>query len=74
MLSTDTHVSIKKLMKSDEGFKHIEHPFDPWHVAKGKLKKICSLRQPKVRIIYQHLITFMPGGNKKLYMLKQTCS
>ena len=49
-------------------------------LLKEYLKKICDskncggLRQQKVRIIYQHLITFMPGGNKKLYMLKQTCS
>ena len=39
MLSTDRHISIKKLMKTDERFKHIEHQFDPWHVAKGILKK-----------------------------------
>ena len=34
----------------------------------------CSLRQKNFRIIYQHLITLMPGGNKKLYVLNQTCS
>ena len=32
---------------------------------------LCSLRQPKVRIIYKHLITFIPDIDKKLYMLKQ---
>ena len=42
MLSTDRHESIKKLMKTDERFKHIEHQFDPWHVAKGILKKIMQ--------------------------------
>ena len=42
MLSTDRQVSIKKLMKTDERFKHIEHQFDPWHVAKGILKKIMQ--------------------------------
>ena len=39
MLSTDQHVSIKKLMKTDERFKHIEHQFDLWHVAKVIRKK-----------------------------------
>ena len=73
-LSTDRHVSIKKLMKADERFKHIEHQFDPWHVAKGILKKIMSSTAKKARNIYQHFITFMPGGNKKPYMLNQTCS
>ena len=42
MLSADRHVSIKKMMKTDERFKHIEHQFDPWHVAKGILKKIMQ--------------------------------
>ena len=74
MLSTDQHLSMKKLMKIDERFKHIEHQFDPWHVVEGYLKKLCNLRQPKVSIIYQYLISFIPGGNKKLCMVKQTCS
>ena len=39
ILSTERHVSRKKLMKTDEKFKHIEHQFDPWHVAKRILKK-----------------------------------
>ena len=73
MLSTDRNLSIKKL-KIDERFKHIKHQFDPWHVAKGYWKKKCNLRQPKVSIIYQYLISFIPGGNKKLCMLQQTCS
>ena len=42
MLSTDRHVTIKYLMKTDERFKHIEHQFDLWHVAKGTLKKIMQ--------------------------------
>ena len=43
-------------------------------LPKEYLKKLGSLWHQKVRIIYQHLIIFMPGGNKTLYMLKQTCS
>ena len=49
MLSTDQQVSIKKLMKTDERFKHIEHQFDPWHVAKGILKKIIQSMATKGR-------------------------
>ena len=47
MLSTDRHVSIKKLMKTDERFKHIERQFDPWHVAKGIFKKIMQSEATK---------------------------
>ena len=60
MQTIDWHVSIKKLMKTDERLKHI--------------KKLCSLRQPKIGVTYQYLVNFMPGGNKKLHLLKQTCS
>ena len=43
-------------------------------LPKEYLKKLCSLQEPTVCIVYQYLITFMPGGSKKLCMLKQTCS
>ena len=43
-------------------------------LPKEYLKKLCSLQKPKVGIIYQYLITFIPGGNKKLCMFKQTRS
>ena len=36
-------------MKTDERFKHIEHQFDPWHVAKGILKKIIQSMATKGR-------------------------
>ena len=42
ILSTDRYVSVKKLIKTDEKFKHIEHRFDQWHVAKGILKMIMQ--------------------------------
>ena len=42
MLSTDQYVSIKRLKKTDERFKYIEHQFDPWHVARGILKKFMQ--------------------------------
>ena len=34
-VSTDRHIQIKKLMSSDERFKHIIYQFDPWHMAKN---------------------------------------
>ena len=74
MLSTDRHVSIKKLMKTDERFNISNVNSIRGMLPKEYLKKMWSLRQPKVGIIYQYLIPFMLGGNKKLCMLKQTCS
>ena len=41
-VSTDQHVQIKQLMKSDPRFKHILHQFDPWHIAKGISKKMTK--------------------------------
>ena len=39
VVSTDRHLPIKKLMRTDSRFNHIDHQFDPWHIAKGLLKK-----------------------------------
>ena len=47
VVSTDRHVSIKKLMKTGERFWHILHQFDPWHVGKSILKKIMKASQKK---------------------------
>ena len=47
MLSTDRHITIKILMKTDERFKHIEHQFDLWHDAKGILKNIMQFAATK---------------------------
>ena len=44
---TDKHVSVKKLMKTDERFRHIHHQFDPCHVEKSILKKIMKASQKK---------------------------
>ena len=45
VVSTDRHVSIKKLMKTDERCRHILHGFDLWHVGKSMLKKIMKSSQ-----------------------------
>ena len=47
VVSTDRLVSIKKLMKTNERFRHILHQFDSWHVAKSVLKKIRKASQKK---------------------------
>ena len=47
VVSTDRHRSIKCLMRTDKRFKHIEHQFDPWHIAKGLLKKIMDAAKKK---------------------------
>ena len=47
VVSTDRHLSIKKLMRTGSRFTHIEHQFDPWHIAKGFLKKIMKAASKK---------------------------
>ena len=37
-VSTDRHASVKKPMQT-KTYAHISHQFDPWHIAKGILKK-----------------------------------
>ena len=39
MISTDRHIQIRKLMRTDPEFNNIKHQFDPWHVIKGVSKK-----------------------------------
>lgn len=47
VVSTDRHVSIKKLMRTDPRFEDILHQFDPWHVGKGLLKKLLKAGKKK---------------------------
>ena len=47
VVSRDTHVSIKKLMKTNERFRNILHQFDPWHVGKSIFKKIMKASRKK---------------------------
>lgn len=47
VISTDRHGQIKKLMRTDQRFKHIKHQFDPWHVGKGILKKLLRASKTK---------------------------
>lgn len=41
VISTDRHVSIKKMM-TEVPYNAILHQFDAWHVAKGVLKKMMA--------------------------------
>lgn len=46
MISTDRHVQIKKRMRSEQ-YCHIDHQFDPWHIAKGISKKLTPASKKK---------------------------
>ena len=47
IISTDRHASIKKLMRTDDRYKDIQHQFDPWHVGKGIIKKLLKASKKK---------------------------
>ena len=47
VILTDRHTGINKLMRTDERFQDILHPFDPWHVGKSLLKKFMKASQKK---------------------------
>ena len=57
LISTDRHVQIKKLMKTNEKYKNINHQFDPWHIAKGILKKLTK-QSKKKGVIFVIFIVF----------------
>jgi len=44
-ITTDRSPSIRKLMR--ETYSDIQHQFDPWHVATGKLSTNCNLTMLK---------------------------
>ena len=52
IVSTDRHVSIKKLMKTNERFQHMLYQFDPWYVGESILKKLWKLLRRKVIIFF----------------------
>lgn len=51
-VSTDRHIQIKKLMETDDRFKHLIHQFDPWHLAKNISKKLVKLAKKKCRLCF----------------------
>ncbi|XP_057308714.1 uncharacterized protein LOC130646995 [Hydractinia symbiolongicarpus] len=70
VISTDRHVSIKKLMQTDPRFKHIIHQFDPWHIGKGILKKMIKASKKKD---FQLLARWAPAVVNHLYWSIATC-
>ena len=54
MVSTNRHMSIKKLMRTDSRFNHIEHQLNPWHIAKRLLKKIMKAASKKGEPIFYY--------------------
>jgi len=47
-ISTDRYPSIKKLMRTKEEYKHIQHQFDPCHLAKNILQKLMAALKKKL--------------------------
>ena len=52
IVATDRHPSIRKVMKTDPRFKHIIHQFDPWHIAKGFVKKLTKASKTKSKAMF----------------------
>lgn len=46
-ISTDRHNQIRKLMRVDPRFNHIQHVIDPWHLIKGLKKKLNAKAKKK---------------------------
>ena len=68
-VSTDRHIQIKKLMRTDPRFSEIIHQFDPWHVAKNISKQLVKSSKSKgnkilYRMIYNCIITLKKMFNK----------
>ena len=51
VVSTDRHRSIKSLMHTAKRYQHIDHQFDPWHIAKGLLKNILAISKKKGNLV-----------------------
>jgi len=47
VVSTDRHVQIRKLMRTDPEFNSIKHEFDPWHLSKSLVKKLTKAAKRK---------------------------
>lgn len=57
VVATDRHGQIRKLMRTDPRFNHIFHQFDPWHIAKGFVKKLTKASKKKGEsLLYKLLI------------------
>ena len=46
-VSTDRHMQIRKLMRTDPKYTLIKHEVDPWHLIKGLKKKLNAKAKKK---------------------------
>ena len=71
MISTDRHIQIRKLMRTDPEFNNIKHQFDPWHVIKGVSKKMNLAAKKKSR---EQLLTWIPSIVNHFWWSLSTCN
>ena len=56
VVSTDRHLSIKKMVWVDSRFNQIEHQSDPWYTAKGLPKEIMEAASKKSNLVLKMLL------------------
>ncbi|XP_057302544.1 uncharacterized protein LOC130636732 [Hydractinia symbiolongicarpus] len=71
VVATDRHGQIRKLMRTDPRFNHIFHQFDPWHIAKGFVKKLTKASKKKG---FHLLAEWAPATVNHLYWSVLTCN
>lgn len=71
LISTDRHSMIRKLMATCPKYTNINHQFDPWHIAKGILKKLVQCSKKKG---YEQLGQWAPAIINHLYWSICNCN
>ena len=56
VVSTDRHLSIKKMVWVDSRFNQTEHQSDPWYIVKGLLKEIMKAASKKGKLVLKILL------------------
>ena len=69
ILSTDRHVQIKKEMRVNRS--HIDHQFDPWHLAKSVSQKLSKASKKSG---CSDLAMWIPSVDNHLWWSAQTCN
>ena len=70
-ISTDRHIQIRKLMRTDPEFNNIKHQFHLWHVLKGVSKKMNLPGKKKSR---EQLLTWIPSIVNHFWWSLSTCN
>lgn len=68
-IATDRHTGINALMRDSPIYKHIDHQFDVWHLAKNICK---ALRQKAVKEC-EELSPWIPAINNHIWWSSKTC-